>query len=161
MMLSTVILWLIALVLAAVAWRRSPATLKTGLQESWRTFRRSALLMGLAFGIVGYITILAPQEFVRAWIGPQSGWKGLLLGEAAGIILPGGPYVVFPLIAVLYQAGSGLGPMISMITSWSTLAFISLSFELPFLGWRFSLVRITLTLIFPVLVGWLGQLLFA
>jgi hypothetical protein len=52
-----------------------------------------------------------------------------------------------------------MGPTLSMITSWAALALLSVSFELPFLGWRFTLIRFGLGLIVPVLVGAGGMLL--
>jgi uncharacterized membrane protein YraQ (UPF0718 family) len=84
----------------------------------------------------------------------------LVLATVVGLLLPGGPYVVFPLIAVLYQAGAGIGAAVALVTSWAMLALISVSFELPFMGWRFTAVRWGLGLIFPILAGAAAQLFF-
>jgi hypothetical protein len=46
-----------------------------------------------------------------------------------------------------------------MITSWATLALLTVSFELPFMGWRFSIIRLGLGLLIPLLVGVIGTLL--
>ena len=46
-----------------------------------------------------------------------------------------------------------------MITSWATIALLTVSFELPFKGWRFSLIRLSLGLFVPLAVGLLGTLL--
>jgi uncharacterized membrane protein YraQ (UPF0718 family) len=75
------------------------------------------------------------------------------------MLLPGGPYVVFPLIATLFGSGAGMGPTLAMITSWAALALLSVSFELPFLGWRFTLIRLGLGFVVPILVGSAGMLL--
>ncbi len=157
---ATVLLAGLALGLLLYAWRRGDGSHRAGLVAGWQMLRRTLPLLLAAFVIVGYVDVLAPQDLVQAWIGPSSGWRGLLVGEATGMLLPGGPYVVFPLIATLYQAGAGLGPVLSMITSWSALALLSVSFELPFLGWRFTAVRFGLALAFPPLVGLMGLLLF-
>lgn len=157
---ATVILVLLAALMVAIAARKRDGSLKRGLELSWTTVKRTIPLMIVAFAIVGFVEQLAPQETVRAWIGPGSGIQGVLIGEAAGALLPGGPYVVFPLIATLYQAGAGIGPTLAMITSWSGLALLSASFELPFLGWRFTAIRIGLVLFVPLTVGVIGLLLF-
>jgi hypothetical protein len=47
-----------------------------------------------------------------------------------------------------------------MITAWAALALLTISFELPFLGWRFTVVRIGLGLVTPLFVGLIGGLLF-
>jgi uncharacterized membrane protein YraQ (UPF0718 family) len=157
---ATVILVILAALMIALAARRRDGSLGRGLDLSWITLKRTVPLMLVAFAIVGFVEELAPQEIVRAWIGPGSGIQGIFVGEVAGALMPGGPYVVFPLIAALYQAGAGIGPTLAMITSWSGLALLSASFELPFLGWRFTAIRMGLALIVPVVVGLLGMLFF-
>ena len=155
---ATLILVLIAVVLAVIAWRQSPGQLKQGARIGWTTLKRTLPVLVLAFIIVGFVNALEPQSLVRSWIGPDSGYQGLLIGTLAGMLLPGGPYVVFPLIATLYQSGAGLGPTLAMITSWATIALLSVSFELPFMGWRFSLIRLGLGFFVPLTVGLLGTL---
>lgn len=157
---ATALLAALAAGLLFYAWRRGDGSHRTGVRLGWQTLKRTLLLLVAAFVIVGYVSVLSPQELVRDWIGPGSGWRGLLVGEAAGMLLPGGPYVVFPLIATLYTTGAGIGPVVSMVTSWAALALLSISFELPFLGWRFTAVRFALGLAFPPLVGLAALLLF-
>ncbi|MGD8814505.1 MAG: permease [Anaerolineales bacterium] len=157
---ATLILTGIALIMAILAYRRGKQVLLSGLEIGWQTFLRTAMLLLLAFSIVGFINVLSPQEFVRSLIGPSSGFRGLLVGEATGMLLPGGPYVVFPLIASLFEAGAGIGPTLALITSWANLSLLSISFELPFLSWRFSGVRLTIGLAIPLLIGIAGHLLF-
>lgn len=161
MSLATLILVLIAVVMLFLAWRRQDESLKQGLVLSWNSFRRTAALLLIAFLIVGFVETLAPQELIADWIGPESGLQGILIGELAGVLLPGGPYVVFPLISALYQAGAGFGPTLAMVTSWAGLALLSISFEIPFMGWRFTLIRVALTLPFPFLVGLISHALFS
>ncbi|MGD2161523.1 MAG: permease [Anaerolineales bacterium] len=156
---ATLILVLIALVLVILAWRQSTEQLKLGVQIGWSTLKRTLPVLLLAFIIVGFVNALEPQSLVRTWIGPESGLQGVLIGTLAGLLLPGGPYVIFPLIATLYQSGAGLGPTLAMITSWATLALLSVSFELPFMGWRFSLIRLGLGILIPLTVGFIGNLL--
>ena len=157
---ATLIMVVLALVLFVIAWQRGDGSHRRGVALGWQILKRTIPLLLVAFIIVGYVNVLEPQDLVSSWIGPGSGGRGLLIGTGAGMLLPGGPYVVFPLIAALYQAGAGLGPTLAMITSWSTLALLTISFELPFMGWRFTILRIGLGLVVPLLVGMVGQFLF-
>jgi uncharacterized membrane protein YraQ (UPF0718 family) len=157
---ATIFLWIIALALLGYAWTRQDGSVQKGGQLAWKTTRRNALLLGLAFLIVGFVKVLNPTEIVRTWIGPDSGWTGLLLATGVGMLLPGGPYVVFPLIAVLHQNGAGMGAVITLITSWSTQAFLTVTFELPFMGWRFTVIRWGLGLSLPLIAGAIVQLIF-
>ena len=156
----TVLLVVLATMLWLYAWRRGDGSHWRGVMLGGRTLLRMLPLLLAAFAIVGFVDVLAPQRLVQAWIGPGSGWQGLLLGQIAGILLPGGPYVVFPVIAALYRAGAGLGPVVALTTSWAMGGLLVLSFELPFMGWRFTAVRWGLGLVFPVLAGVTAQLLF-
>lgn len=144
-----------------LAWRRHDGSARRSVEIGWSTFKRTLPLLIVAFIIVGYVNALEPQALVRTWIGPDSGFRGVLIGSIAGMLLPGGPYVVFPLIGTLYSTGAGMGPTLSMITSWAALALLSVSFELPFLGWRFTLVRLGIGFVVPILVGSAGMLLLA
>lgn len=157
---ATLILVVLALILLIYAWRRGDGSHRRGVSMGWQTLKRTLPLLMIAFVIAGYVKVIAPQDLVSSWIGPDSSWRGLLVGTGAGMLLPGGPYVVFPLIAALYQAGAGVGPTLAIITSWSTLALLTVSFELPFLGWRFTLLRIGMGLAIPLLVGLAGTFLF-
>ncbi|MDX1688342.1 MAG: permease [Candidatus Promineifilaceae bacterium] len=160
MTVATATLVVLAAAMWVYAWQRGDGSHRRGVVQGWRTLRRTAALLVLAFIIVGYVNVLSPQDLVRAWIGPESGLSGLLLAEVIGIILPGGPYVVFPLIAVLYEAGAGIGQAVTMVTSWATLALLTVTFELPFMGWRFAAVRWGLGLMVPLLAGVVTYVLF-
>jgi len=106
-----------------------------------------------AVPIVLVLQVAAGLQSLRSdW--PHIDWRSI------GLLLPGGPYVVFPLIAVLYRAGAGIGPAVTLVTSWATLALISVTFELPFMGWRFTAVRWGLGLIVPLIAGAAAQVLF-
>ncbi|MBC8505062.1 MAG: permease [Anaerolineales bacterium] len=154
-------LWIIAGGLIIYAWSRRDGSLHKGTVLGWNTAKRNVALLAFAFIIVGYVNVLSPTQLVQEWIGPDSGWQGLFLAEIIGMLLPGGPYVVFPLIAVLYGAGAGLGPAVTLVTSWATQALLTITFELPFMGWRFTAIRWGLGLIVPVLAGAVAQLLFS
>ncbi len=160
MLTATITLWIIAIPLIAYAWRRRDNSLNKGLQLAWDATRRNAALLIIAFIIVGFVNVLSPTELVQKWIGADSGWPGLFWAEIIGMLLPGGPYVVFPLIAVLHSAGAGLGAVVTLITSWATQALLTITFELPFMGWRFVVIRWGLGLAVPLLAGAIAEVLF-
>jgi uncharacterized membrane protein YraQ (UPF0718 family) len=156
---ATIILWCITAVLFLYSWKAGSGTIRRGTELAWQVTKQNGLLIVLAFIIVGFVTILSPERLVTSWIGPGSGWIGIILAEFLGMLLPGGPYVVFPLIAILLQAGAGLAPIITLITSWSTQSLLTVSFELPFMGWRFTAIRWSLGLFIPLLAGLLVSLI--
>jgi len=156
---STIVLWIITIILFIFSWKKGANTVKQGTQLAWSITKKNGLLMILAFIIAGFVNILSPEELVTAWIGPGTGWQGIITAEFLGTLLPGGPYVVFPIIAILVQAGAGLGPVVSLITSYSTQSLLTISFELPFMGWRFTAIRWTIGLLIPLIAGFTAILL--
>jgi uncharacterized membrane protein YraQ (UPF0718 family) len=156
---ATIILWVIFIFLLIYSWRDGKDTLKNGFKNTWNTTKQNTLLIILAFIIVGFVNVLSPQEMITAWIGPASGWRGIASAELLGMLLPGGPYVVFPIIDILVQAGAGLAPVITLITSWSTQSLLTVSFELPFMGWRFTAIRWSIGLLIPLLAGFTAALI--
>ena len=150
---STIVLWIITLTLFIFSWKKGAETVKRGTLLAWSTTKKNGLLIILAFIIAGFVNILSPTQLIQDLIGPDTGFKGLLLAEVIGMLLPGGPYAVFPIIAILYNEGAGFAPAITIITSWATLALISIPFEIPFMGWRFSAIRWGLGLGIPLISG--------
>lgn len=156
---ATIALWIIAVALFLFAWRKKDGGHIRGLTQGWATAKRNFWTLMMAFVIVGFVNVLAPQNLIRDYLGPESSWGGILLAEGIGMILPGGPYVVFPIMAVIYHAGAGLAPAVTLVTSWASVALLTVTFEIPFMGWRFSVIRWGLGLLAPFLAGVVVMLL--
>ncbi len=161
MVVATWTLVIIAAGLFAYAWwRHGRGEAMRGLWLGGESLWNLGLLLLLAFALSGLIETLAPAELVRAWLGVEAGWRGLILGSVTGALMPGGPYVVFPIMATLYRAGAGLGTTVALVTGWALWGVITLAFEVPIMGIRFSAVRIGVSLLVPPLAGFLAQMLF-
>ena len=78
-----------------------------------------------------------------------------------GAILPGGPYVFLPLIASIYKAGAGVGPVIAFLTGRALLGIhILVVWQIPFLGMEIPLARYIVCLFIPPIVGLVGATIF-
>ena len=108
----------------------------------------------------GLIEVLLPAALVRTWLGTEAGLRGPIVGSIAGAFMPGGPYVVFPIMATLYRAGASLGTTVSLVTGWALWGVVTVAFEIPIMGPRFSAIRIGISLLMPTLAGFLAQALF-
>jgi uncharacterized membrane protein YraQ (UPF0718 family) len=103
------------------------------------------------------VQVLLPQHLVAAYAGAESGLGGLVIGGIAGAFTPGGPFVAFPIVASLWKAGTGIGPLVAFLTAWSLLGFHRiLIYEGPIMGWRFVTVRILSAILAPLAVGYLA-----
>lgn len=131
-----------------------------GLITSANTFLRTTPLLIAAFLVAGFTQVLVNEEFVTRWLGKESGWKGIGLACLAGALIPGGPYVYYPIAAVLMKSGAGIGVLVAFVSAKNLWSVTRLPYEVALIGMEVTVSRFLLTLIFPPLLGWAAELLF-
>ena len=79
----------------------------------------------IALGVIGsgYIAAVIPPEVITGWLGPDSGWFGVLTAVIAGAATPGGPVVGFSIGAVALKVGGGPPQVIAYVVAWALFAF--------------------------------------
>lgn len=160
MLTATAVLFVMALTLFIAAYRRRDGAHRRGLRLGKEMLFGVAPLILLAFAVAGLIQVVIPPELIRTWLGNEAGWKGVAIGSVAGAMIPGGPYVAFPIIAAIFRSGAGIGTTVSFITGWAMLSIAQLPFELALIGPRFMFVRIGTVVLVPPVAGILAQYLF-
>ncbi len=151
------------LTLALVVWAfiKGPDVPLKGLQASFDLLQGVWIPLLLGFCLAGFFNVLVPRELLVKWMGEQSGFQGILVGWLIGLLMPGGPYVVFPIAASLLKQGVAVGPLLAFITAKALLSPTRLfTWEVPFLGWPFVAARAIPSLLFPPIIGLIGQRLF-
>lgn len=124
-----------------------------GLVFAKNLFIQTVPLLIFAFLLAGMIQTLIPVDLISRWIGKDSGFKGILIGSVAGSFLPGGPFVLLPIIAGLVQIGASIPVLVAMMTGWSLLAVSRLPMEIAILGPRLTLIRLFSVVVFAPLSG--------
>ena len=105
--------------------------------------------------------VLIPAPALSRWLGDERPGRGILLGWAAGLLIPGGPYLVFPIVANLFKKGAAPGPVISLLTAKTLVSPIRmLTYEAPLLGWPLTLARFIPGVLLPPVMGVIGQWLY-
>jgi uncharacterized membrane protein YraQ (UPF0718 family) len=151
---AELVLWSLVIVVGAVARAKSRTALSDAGRKALAFARELAIRLPLALLAASFLSQILPRDVVGAAIGPESGVIGILLATAAGSILPGGPFIAFPLAVSFFEAGAGLPQLVALITSWSTLGVIRIvAFEWPMLGPRFVALRVGVTLLLPLLAA--------
>lgn len=151
----------LAIVLIIIAYSRGQGEHLIGLKSAMTMIIQILPLLIFAFMVSGMVQILLPKELLSKWIGTESGFRGILIGSIAGGLAPGGPYVSLPIVAGLLKSGAGIGTMVAFLTGWSIWAVGRLPMEIGILGWKFTLIRVVSTLIFPPIAGLIANLLFS
>ncbi len=154
---------LLGLVVAAVivAVARDVGLPLQAVAASSRLLRGGWFDLALGFLLAGFIEVLIPPQVLTRWLGGERMGQGILIGWAAGLALPGGPYVFFPVAANLLKHGAAAGPLITLLTAKTLVSPIRmLTYEAPLLGWPLTLARCIPGLLLPPVLGLLGQWLF-
>ncbi len=157
MPVATLILWGLAAVLGTLAYTRPGALHVEGLRIAYRHFIQVLPRVALALITAGFLAQIIPHELMAGWLGPQSGLRGVAIAALAGGVVPGGPIISFPIAVVLLKSGAGTPQLIAFLTAWSVFALHRvITYELPFMGWRFSLTRFLSSLPLPFATGLLA-----
>jgi len=161
MLIPTIIMGVLALVLLYIGYQRGEGQHVTGLKSAFDMVIQILPLLVFAFIVAGMVRVLLPQELLSNWVGKESGLRGILVGTVAGGLAPGGPYVSLPVAAGLLQAGASIGTMVAFLTGWSLWAVSRLPMEVGILGWKFTLIRLASTFIFPPIAGIIANRFFS
>ncbi len=154
---------LLALVVAAagIGFFKDPELPLRGVAASGKLLRSVWVELCFGFLLAGLLEVLVPQPALSRWLGAENARQGVLAGWAAGLLIPGGPYVVFPIAANLYRHGAAAGPLITLISAKMLVSPIrTLTYEVPLLGWPLTLARVLPALLLPPILGVVGHWLF-
>ena len=147
-------LWVSVAAVGFMAWQRGRVVLTTSVREGAMDFIN--IVPRVALGVIGsgYIAAVIPAEIITGWLGPNSGWLGVLTAVVAGAATPGGPVVGFSIGAVALKAGGGPPQVIAYVIAWALFAFQRLLlWEIPFMPARFVGFRAAVSLPFPFLAA--------
>lgn len=151
----------VALALAGLAWRQGgPDLAVAGLVQGARTLLSVTPLLVAAFLIAGLTQTMVTQRVVTRWLGAGAGWRGIALACLGGALIPGGPYVYYPIAAALLHAGAGLGVLVAFVTAKNLWSVTRLPLEFALLGPQLTLIRIAVTIVIPPVMGVLAEALF-
>lgn len=158
---TTWILGGVAVILASLAWRQGGLELVwAGVVAGGETLLSVVPLLIAAFLIAGLIQVLVSRETVKRWLGEEAGWRGIALACLGGALIPGGPYVYYPIAAVLLKSGASVGVLVAFVTAKNLWSVSRLPLEVALLGPQLTAVRFAVTFLAPPLLGMAAEGLF-
>ena len=158
---SFVILLTLTVLAFAVAFAKDAALPRQALASTGRLLNGVWADLLLGFLLAGLLDVLIPQPVLSRWLGSERLGQGILVGWIAGLLMPGGPYVFFPVAANLVKSGAAPGALIALLTAKTLVSPIRmLTYEAPLLGWPLTLARFVPGVLLPPIMGLIGQWLF-
>ena len=147
--------------MVALAFGKDASLPLKGLQSSARLFGSVWIELALGFILAGMIDVLVPAASISRWLGAGKLHQGVLAGTAAGLVMPGGPYLFFPLAAKLFADGASPGALIAFLSAKTLVSPVrTLTYEAPLMGWPITLARFIPSVLMAPALGYLGQWLY-
>ena len=151
----------ITILLAVVGvLREGPGILIDALMAGGQMLIKVAPLLIAAFVLAGMLQEVVSKETVNKWLGKDSGVKGILLGGIAGALIPGGPYIFYPIAASFLLSGAEIGTVVTFVVAKNLWSLSRLPMEIALLGPRLTFVRFAVTMVFPLIAGIAANIFF-
>jgi uncharacterized membrane protein YraQ (UPF0718 family) len=129
----------------------------TGLKAGGLMLAEIIPLLAAAFLLAGLIQVMVSREFIERWLGRGAGIKAIFLGALAGALVPGGPYISYPIAASFFIGGAEIGTVMAFLAAKNVWTLTRLPMEMALLGVRITALRYVVTFLIPVIVGLLAN----
>ena len=121
--------------------------------SSWKYFVEMILILPAVMVLMGLFNAFISREMVIKYLGKSAGIKSLFLSILVGALPTGPLYIAFPLASALLKKGAKISSIIVFLSAWACIKIPQEMVELQFLGLKFMVVRLILTIIFVMLMG--------
>ena len=116
-------------------------------------FWEMAAFLPLMFLLVGLFDVWVPKERIEHHIGLESGWLGSFWVIILATLQAGPLYGAFPIAYLLSKKGASVRNIFIYLGTFSYIKIPLLTFEIGFLGLKFSLLRTMFSLPVFFVVG--------
>jgi uncharacterized membrane protein YraQ (UPF0718 family) len=119
----------------------------------WIFLKEMIIALPIMFILVGLFDVWVSKEKVQKHIGETSGVKGILLVMFLGFTQAGPLYAAFPVAYILWKKGTSSTNIFIYLAATSIAKIPMLTFEIGFLGLKFSLLRILISIPVFIVLG--------
>ena len=112
-----------------------------------------ATFLPLMFLLIGLFDVWIPKEKVEKHIGQESGWLGAFWVILLATLQAGPLFGAFPVAYLLSKKGASVRNIFIYLSTFSCVKIPLMTFEIGFLGLKFSLLRTLFTLPVFFIIG--------
>ncbi len=139
----------LALTLVTIYPDRREAVMNTSIEY----LMEMIFILPAVMVLMGLFSVFIPSDTVVKHLGKASGSRGFFLALLFGTLPTGPLYVAFPMASTLISKGARISNIVVFLSAWACIKIPQEMVELQFLGPRFMLARLSLTIVFVGLVG--------
>jgi uncharacterized membrane protein YraQ (UPF0718 family) len=143
------------LVAAAYFWffRRDGRKARKAVKIGAKSLSNLLPLLLAIFALVGLFREFLPPELIERLLGTGHRFLSLFTGGMLGAVSIGPPLAAYPIAGTLLTAGAWPPAVAAFILAWISVGVVTLPFEAKIFGWRFAVVRNSVTLIAAMASG--------
>ncbi|QUI25734.1 permease [Vallitalea pronyensis] len=151
--MSTIILYILALVLLIVSFIKDRKKTKMGIKKGWMAFKKILPILIPLFLIVGIILTVISPDMIKFALGENSGVIGVFIGLIVGSISFMPPFVTYPLGVELLEKGAGYPQVAAFVTTLMAVGIVYFTAETKFFGTKSAILRNGLGFIASLIVA--------
>jgi uncharacterized membrane protein YraQ (UPF0718 family) len=141
--------------LGLAAWQ--PALARDSTVTSWRFLLEVVSIVPPVMVLMGLLDVWVPRRLVESHLGPASGALGAGLAMLLGTAAAGPLYAAFPVAVSMQRKGARLANVVVFLGTWAAIKIPMIMMESSFVGLRFALLRLALTIPCILATGWLME----
>ncbi|MCK5736982.1 MAG: permease [Spirochaetaceae bacterium] len=147
----------VALILYGVTFFVNKDLFLTAVNNTWSFLVEMLQVLPPILVISALIAVWVPSKVIRKGLGGQSGIKGKLISLLVGSFSAGPIYAAFPAVLVLFKKGASVSNMVIILSAWAVIKVPMILVETNFLGARFALTRLALTVPAILVMGYIVE----
>ena len=105
------------------------------------SFLEMILVMPFIFILIGLLEVWVPKEIIEKHTGKESSVMGIVWMILLAMLQMGSLYAAFPVAYLLWKKGTSVRNIFIYLGAFTTMKIPMLSFEIGYLGLKFSLLR--------------------
>ncbi len=143
----------ITIVIVVVLLLVFPDKAEAVTSTSQEYFLEMIIILPSVMIIMGLFAVFISNETVVKYLGKTSGFRGISLSILIGTLPTGPLYVAFPMASTLLKKGASISNIIVFLSAWACIKIPQEMVEVQFLGAEFMFLRLILTIIFVIIMG--------
>jgi len=159
MNIFTNLIWVGTLIFLIFSFIKDKDKTKKSLKRAFNMGRgMAASIFSIVFAIGLILTIIPPAE-IADFVSKQSVLVATFASALLGTITLVPAFIAFPLIGTLIEAGVGVVPAVSFLTTLTMVGVVTFPLEKKEFGTKFTILRNGLSFIFAIIIallmGWI------
>ena len=152
-MIKESIILIIIIIISTILLVLFPQNINSATSTAKKYFLEMIFILPAVMILMGLFAVYVPDKLVVKYLGKATGIKGMLIAIFLGTLPTGPLYVAFPLVAIWIKKGASISNIIVFLSAWACIKIPQEIIEFQFLGFKFMLLRLTLTIIFVMIMG--------